>query len=71
MTLEKLDKMDRCAHLLEEPAPGVVWELTRELRKYIIAIDKCYNHNEGSRQAVIEHFGLNHDFSLFVGGTKE
>jgi hypothetical protein len=34
MTLEHLDKMDQCRHLLPDPAPEVVGELIEQLRGY-------------------------------------
>jgi hypothetical protein len=60
MTLEHLDKMDQCRHLLPDPAPEVVGELINDLRRYVKAMDAIYNHNEVARAAVIQHFGLNH-----------
>ena len=60
MTLEKLDKIERCRFLLPEPAPEVVGELVSELRRYVVALDKIYNENEQSRSAVIKHFGISH-----------
>jgi hypothetical protein len=38
MTLEDLDKQDRCKHLLEEPAPIVVGNLIVELRKHMALV---------------------------------
>lgn len=57
MTLEKLDQIEKCRFLLPDPAPDVVGELVKELRRYVIAMDKIYKHNESSRIAVIKHFG--------------
>lgn len=62
MTNEELNKIDKCRHLLPAPAPEVVGDLVTELRRYVKAIDDIYNHNAASRAAVIQHFGLNHNF---------
>jgi hypothetical protein len=34
MTIEKLNKIDKCRHLLPEPAPEVVGKLIEQLRGY-------------------------------------
>lgn len=60
MTLEHLDKIDKFRFLLPEPAPQVVGELVKDLRRYVIAMDSIYNHDEASRKAVIKYFGLSH-----------
>ena len=60
MTNEELNKIDKCRHLLPDPAPEVVGDLVTELRRYVKAIDDIYNHNEAARAAVIQHFGMNH-----------
>jgi hypothetical protein len=67
MTLEHLDKMDKCRHLLPDPAPEVVGELINDLRRYVKAMDAIYNHNEAARAAVIQHFGLNHQHAPLGG----
>lgn len=69
MTLEHLDKMDRCRHLLPDPAPEVVGELVNDLRRYVRAMDAIYNHNEAARAAVIQHFGLNHGHTPISGSS--
>jgi hypothetical protein len=60
MTLEKLDKINTCRFLLPAPSPEIVGELVEELRRYVIAMDKIYKHNEESRCAVIKYFGTTH-----------
>ena len=67
MTLEHLDKMDKCRHLLPDPAPEVVGELINDLRRYVKAMDDIYNHNEAARAAVIQHFGLSHQHTPLGG----
>ena len=37
-------------------------EQQAKIDRYRKAIDAIYNHNAASRAAVIQHFGLNHDF---------
>ena len=60
MTLEYLNKIEKCRYLLEDPAPEVIGELASELKRYMAAMDKIYNHNEAARAAVVEHFGTLH-----------
>lgn len=60
MTLEKLEKIENSRFLLPDPAPDVVGELVKELKRYVIAIDKIYRHSEESRCAVIKYFGTTH-----------
>jgi len=60
MTLEKLDQINDCRFLLPEPAPDVVEILVKELRRYVVAMDKIYKHNEESRCAVIKYLGTTH-----------
>lgn len=67
MTLEHLDKMDKCRHLLPDPAPEVVGELINDLRRYVKAIDAIYNHNAAAQAAVIQHFGLSHQHTPLGG----
>ena len=37
---EKLEKMDKCRHLLPDPAPEVVGELIEEIRRSRLELDK-------------------------------
>jgi hypothetical protein len=67
MTLEHLNKIDRCRHLLPDPAPEILGELVNDLRRYVAAIDAIYNHNEAARAAVIQHFGFNHQHTPLGG----
>jgi len=40
MTIEELNKIDKCRHLLSPPAPDVVGKLVHELRRYLPAPKK-------------------------------
>lgn len=51
MTHEHLDK---CRHLLPDPAPEVVRELVNDLRRYVTAMDAIYNAAIGALKGALE-----------------
>jgi len=63
MTLDDLDKQDRCKYLLEEPAPGVVGKLINELRKhmmFVAELKQVKRYRPGIDEDAIDELLRNH-----------
>ena len=65
ITPRKLDKIDRCRHLLPEPGCQVVGELCVEMRKYMVAIDEK-NREIEALQGTLEEFHQQEDAAASV-----